>query len=73
VDVYDALTTARSYKPALSSEHAIRELREEAVRGWKFDAIVEEFATLASHGDLGQLTARDVAVGPPLQRWRTSI
>jgi putative two-component system response regulator len=73
VDVYDALTTARSYKPALSSEHAIRELREEAARGWKFDAIVEEFATLASHGDLGQLTARDVAVGPPLQRWRTSI
>jgi putative two-component system response regulator len=73
VDVYDALTTARSYKPALSSDDAIHELREEAARGWKFNAIVEEFATLAARGDFGQLTARDVAIAPPLQRWRTSI
>ena len=48
VDVYDALTTERPYKPALTREHAIRQLREEAKRGWRFDSIVEEFVALAA-------------------------
>ena len=73
VDVYDALTTERSYKPALSPGHAIRELRQEAARGWKFEAIVEEFATLAAREDFGQFTVGYTAIAPPLQRWRTSI
>jgi putative two-component system response regulator len=73
VDVYDALTTERSYKPALSSAHAIRELREEAARGWKFDAIVEDFTTLVARSDFSQLTVGDTVMAPPLQRWRTSI
>jgi putative two-component system response regulator len=73
VDVYDALTTERSYKPALSSAHAIRELREEAARGWKFDAIVEEFATLVAGGAFSQLTVGATVMAPPLQRWRTSV
>jgi putative two-component system response regulator len=73
VDVFDALTTERSYKPALSFDHTIRELREEAARGWKFDAIVEEFAALGARGNFEQLTVGDTVVAPPLQRWRTSI
>jgi len=42
VDVYDALTTERPYKPSLPPDRAVRELREEAARGWKFGALVED-------------------------------
>lgn len=34
-DIYDALTTARSYKPALPPEEAFRTIEEEARRGWR--------------------------------------
>jgi putative two-component system response regulator len=47
VDSYDALTTQRPYKPALSRAEAFRELREEAAKGWKFSALVEEFIAIA--------------------------
>jgi putative two-component system response regulator len=47
VDSYDAMTTERPYKAAFSPEHALRELREDAARGWKFPALVEEFVAIA--------------------------
>ena len=47
VDGYDALTTERPYKAALSRAQAVRELREEAAKGWKFPALVEEFVAIA--------------------------
>ena len=59
VDVDDALTTARPYKPALAPEHAIRELREEVARGWKFEVIVEEFAALAEQKGFAPYTPAD--------------
>jgi len=54
VDSYDALTTERPYKTARSHEEAVRELREEAARGWKFPSLVEEFVAIAESlpGDL---------------------
>lgn len=68
VDVYDALTTARPYKPALSPEHATRELREEAAKGWKFEELVEEFATLvAQELFVAPLTEADAAGRPPVR------
>ena len=54
VDVFDALTTERPYKPALTPERAFRELRQEALNGWKFPALVEEFIVLASEEDFGK-------------------
>jgi hypothetical protein len=72
-DVYDALTTERSYKTALTPDHAVRELRDEAARGWKFDTIVEEFAALAARGDFAELSLGNRINAPRIQQRRTSI
>jgi putative two-component system response regulator len=47
VDVYDALRTARSYKPALTHEQAAQTMHEEAARGlWDAELVAEYFAML---------------------------
>jgi putative nucleotidyltransferase with HDIG domain len=43
VDVYDALTTARSYRPALSRDAALTEIGR--CRGWWSDAVYAAFTT----------------------------
>jgi putative two-component system response regulator len=43
-DIYDALTTERPYKPAYSSEDAMRILHDEAARGWRDPFLVETFS-----------------------------
>ena len=43
VDVYDALTTARPYKPALSHEEAAQTMRREAQHGLWDPYLVDEF------------------------------
>jgi putative two-component system response regulator len=62
VDVYDALSTDRVYRPALSAEAAIAELSEEALRGWHRDDLVQEFADLWRTGRLVELV--EEASGP---------
>jgi putative two-component system response regulator len=44
VDVYDALTTSRPYREALTPEEAIAELWNDVTRGWKDADLVERFA-----------------------------
>src|SRR5689334_7399594 len=47
VDVYDALCTARPYKPAIPHELAAQTMREEAHRGlWDAELVAEYFAML---------------------------
>ena len=46
VDVFDALTTERPYKRALSLEEAARELAAEAARGWRNRELVDIFIGL---------------------------
>jgi putative two-component system response regulator len=46
VDIYDALTTDRPYRKALSSERAFAILRDEVRRGWWDGALVNEFEQL---------------------------
>lgn len=47
VDVYDALRTARSYKPALTHDEAAQTMRDEARRGlWDAELVAEYFAML---------------------------
>jgi putative two-component system response regulator len=43
VDIFDALTTARPYKPALSVAEALQILEEEARRGWRDAELVSLF------------------------------
>jgi putative two-component system response regulator len=56
VDVYDALTSDRPYKSALPADQAMRELRAEAAKGWRFAAIVDEFAALMAEGGVAPIT-----------------
>jgi putative two-component system response regulator len=53
VDVYDAITTARPYKPALTPEDACAQLRHEAGRGWRDAAMVNVFVNAALTRQLG--------------------
>src|SRR5579863_4101851 len=46
-DIYDALTTARPYKPAFSHHHALEMMLEEARRGWRDPELVPLFAEVA--------------------------
>ena len=52
VDVYDALTTDRPYRPALPTEDACATLEQEAERGWRRADLVREFTTLCRSGVL---------------------
>jgi putative two-component system response regulator len=47
-DVFDALTTDRPYRAALSAEVALQMMREEARRGWWDVSLLEEFESLAA-------------------------
>jgi response regulator RpfG family c-di-GMP phosphodiesterase len=46
VDIYDALTSARPYKPACTAQQAIQVLKEETDRGWRDPHIVNLFLKL---------------------------
>jgi len=45
-DIYDALTTARPYKRALSPEEALQILNEEVAKGWRDPKLVEMFTDI---------------------------
>jgi len=52
VDVYDALTTDRPYRPALTAAEACATLEQEASRGWRRHDLVREFTALCRSGVL---------------------
>ncbi len=50
VDVFDALTTDRPYRKALSPDTAYQMMRDDAVRGWADAALVDAFIELHRSG-----------------------
>lgn len=48
IDIYDALTTDRPYRPALPIEEALETMRSEAKRGWWDSALIDEFENLVA-------------------------
>lgn len=52
VDVYDALTTTRPYKLAMTPDRAFEELRREAARGWRDPELVEALFRVSRAGGL---------------------
>ena len=46
VDAYDAMTTNRPYKAAVTRDKARDELRQDVAKGWKSAALVEEFLSV---------------------------
>jgi len=49
-DIYDALTTDRPYRKALSVEKALAIMREETNRGWWDASVLDEFEALVKGG-----------------------
>ena len=50
VDVYDALTTERPYKPAFSITDALQTMKQEVARGWWDPNIFDQFEQLVRSG-----------------------
>lgn len=57
VDTYDAITTVRPYQVSRTPDVAYAELRDEAGRGWRDRALVEEFIAMARSGVIERLAS----------------
>ena len=70
-DIYDALTTARPYKPAFSHDRAVAIMLEESRRGWRDPELVPLFAEVVARQNEAQ--GDDVAVQKSLEAMRREL
>jgi putative two-component system response regulator len=69
-DVYDALTTARSYKKAHSQEEAFRIMEEESARGWRDAELLALFRDICDNfpNEAGGAIAQNCAEAPNMSQ-----
>jgi putative two-component system response regulator len=63
VDVFDAITTVRPYKPSFPAERAYEELTRECERGWRDRQLIDVLAALGRSGQLMANSRFQVAEG----------
>ena len=68
-DIYDALTTERSYKQALSPEESFAVMEEEVRRGWRDPELVPLFASTIQTNPSADLTSLEAS----LANMRTAV
>ena len=61
-DIYDALTTARSYKPALTHEESMATMMQEVEKGWRDPELVSLFLDI-----VGDIRAENALALTPMQ------
>jgi putative two-component system response regulator len=64
VDIYDAMTSSRSYRPAVPMDHALHILREESTKGWWDREVVESWAQIAQTSKAGHPILSSAASTP---------
>jgi putative two-component system response regulator len=64
VDVFDALTTDRPYRAAMTLEDACEELETEVRRGWRRRDLVDAFITVLRE-QRGELPPQTVSKSTP--------
>jgi len=71
-DIYDALTSPRSYKRAYSPAEALETIQKETGRGWRDPQMVKLFLRLHTHV-LSQHTCHAAEIGHSLEALRASL
>ncbi len=61
-DIYDALTTERPYKPALTQRCALEVMEEEVRRGWRDPELVPLFASIIQARPAADLTSLEESI-----------
>ncbi len=72
-DIYDALTTARPYKPAFSHGHAVEIMLEEARRGWRDPELIPLFAEVTQKAGEGAPWGGDEVMQESLEAMRREL
>lgn len=65
IDIYDALTSERPYKPAFPAEKALEIIAEETRKGWRNPKLVEQFTQFIQTTQLGKIEAKTHASKVP--------